>query len=62
MNTKQRVEEILKKKTEDVTQEEMDFVHANIDFQSIVNKAMENINNSIEVEIDTDTIKNSIKE
>lgn len=62
MNTKERVEEILKKKTEDVTQEEIDFVYANIDFQSIVNKAMENINNSIEVEIDTDTIKNSIKE
>lgn len=62
MDNKQRVEEILKKKTEEVTQEEMDFVYANIDFQKLLDAAMANITAGNELHIDDDVIKNHIKE
>jgi hypothetical protein len=62
MDNKQRVEEILKKKTEEVTQEEMDFVYANIDFQKLLDEAMSKISEGGELNIDDDVIKNHIKE
>jgi hypothetical protein len=62
MTNKEKVEAILKKKTDDVTPEEMDFVYANIDFQTLLDQAMENITNGNEVQIDDETIKNHIKE
>ena len=62
MDTKQRVEEILQKKTEEVTQEEMDFVYANIDFQTLLDEAMAKITSGGEINIDDNTIKNHIKE
>ena len=62
MTNKEKVEAILKKKTKDVTPEEMDFVYANIDFQTLLDQAMENITNGNELKIDDETIKNHIKE
>jgi hypothetical protein len=62
MDTKQRVEEILQKKTEEVTQEEIDFVYANINFQTLLDEAMAKIASGGEINIDDDTIKSHIKE
>lgn len=62
MTNKEKVEAILKKKTEDVTPEEMDFVYANIDFQTLLDQAMANITNGNELKIDDETIKKHIKE